>query len=146
MYCTLDITLSYHFIKFLILPVGIWAQQQHLVEIVANWMLSNGDAFILCEVTQEVSQWPHTHFTIFTNLKCTRILLLITQLYIFDFVLFHFSLNWLLTWHLFITCKLFIKYIIDVLDMAWSPDDSFLASGSVDNTITIWNAQRFPGL
>ncbi|RMX49932.1 hypothetical protein pdam_00018431 [Pocillopora damicornis] len=32
----------------------------------------------------------------------------------------------------------------DVLDLAWSPDDSFLASGSVDNTITIWNAQRFP--
>lgn len=34
MYCTLDITLSYNFIKFLIL--GTWAQQQHLVEIVAN--------------------------------------------------------------------------------------------------------------
>jgi len=34
----------------------------------------------------------------------------------------------------------------DVLDMAWSPDDSFLASGSVDNTITIWNAQRFPDI
>lgn len=32
----------------------------------------------------------------------------------------------------------------DVLDLAWSRDDSFLASGSVDNTITIWNAQRFP--
>lgn len=36
--------------------------------------------------------------------------------------------------------------MLDVLDLAWSPDDSFLASGSVDNTITIWNAQRFPGL
>jgi len=34
----------------------------------------------------------------------------------------------------------------DVLDLAWSPDDSFLASGSVDNTITIWNAQRFPDI
>ncbi|XP_068748339.1 protein HIRA-like [Montipora capricornis] len=34
----------------------------------------------------------------------------------------------------------------DVLDIAWSPDDSFLASGSVDNTITIWNAQRFPDI
>ncbi|XP_048582113.1 protein HIRA isoform X2 [Nematostella vectensis] len=32
----------------------------------------------------------------------------------------------------------------DVLDLAWSPDDSFLASGSVDNTVTIWNAQKFP--
>lgn len=37
-------------------------------------------------------------------------------------------------------------FIVDVLDLAWSPDDSFLASGSVDNTITIWNGQRFPGL
>ncbi|KAM7452000.1 hypothetical protein ABFA07_000600 [Porites harrisoni] len=35
-------------------------------------------------------------------------------------------------------------HIGDVLDLAWSPDDSFLASGSVDNTITIWNGQRFP--
>lgn len=34
----------------------------------------------------------------------------------------------------------------DVLDLAWSPDDSFLASGSVDNTITVWNAQRFPDI
>ncbi|KAK2558281.1 Protein HIRA [Acropora cervicornis] len=33
-----------------------------------------------------------------------------------------------------------------VLDLAWSPDDSFLASGSVDNTITVWNAQRFPDI
>lgn len=43
-------------------------------------------------------------------------------------------------WHFVFTAML------DVLDLAWSPDDSFLASGSVDNTITIWNAQRFPGL
>ncbi len=33
----------------------------------------------------------------------------------------------------------------DVLDLAWSPDDRFLASGSVDNTVHMWNAEKFPG-
>lgn len=32
----------------------------------------------------------------------------------------------------------------DILDLAWSPRDSYLASCSVDNTIIIWNAQKFP--
>lgn len=32
----------------------------------------------------------------------------------------------------------------DVLDLAWSPHDSYLASCSVDNTIIIWDAQKFP--
>lgn len=32
----------------------------------------------------------------------------------------------------------------DVLDLAWSPQDVWLASCSVDNTIIIWNAQNFP--
>ncbi|XP_028396728.1 protein HIRA-like [Dendronephthya gigantea] len=32
----------------------------------------------------------------------------------------------------------------DVLDLCWSPDDSMLASSSVDNTVYIWNAQKFP--
>merc|ERR1712048_481544 len=34
----------------------------------------------------------------------------------------------------------------DVLDLAWSPDDSFLATGSIDNTICIWDAGNLPSL
>jgi WD40 repeat protein len=34
----------------------------------------------------------------------------------------------------------------DVLDLAWSPKDQYLASCSIDNTIIIWNAFKFPGL
>lgn len=30
--------------------------------------------------------------------------------------------------------------------MAWSATDSFLASCSVDNTIIIWNALKFPDI
>ncbi|GFS07299.1 protein HIRA [Elysia marginata] len=32
----------------------------------------------------------------------------------------------------------------DVLDLSWSPQDVWLATCSVDNTITIWNALQFP--
>ena len=32
----------------------------------------------------------------------------------------------------------------DVLHLAWSPNDKYLASASVDNTVIIWNAQNFP--
>lgn len=32
----------------------------------------------------------------------------------------------------------------DVLDLAWSPQDRWLASCSIDNTIIIWDAQSFP--
>ncbi|XP_018336121.1 protein HIRA homolog [Agrilus planipennis] len=32
----------------------------------------------------------------------------------------------------------------DVLDLAWAPHDGWLASGSVDNTVIIWNANKFP--
>ncbi|XP_018573926.1 protein HIRA homolog [Anoplophora glabripennis] len=32
----------------------------------------------------------------------------------------------------------------DVLDIAWAPHDGWLASGSVDNTVIIWNAHKFP--
>ena len=32
----------------------------------------------------------------------------------------------------------------DVLDLAWSPQDRWLASCSVDNSIIIWDAQSFP--
>ncbi|XP_070573135.1 protein HIRA-like isoform X2 [Ptychodera flava] len=32
----------------------------------------------------------------------------------------------------------------DVLDLAWSPHDAWLASCSIDNTIVIWNALKFP--
>ncbi|XP_067683300.1 protein HIRA-like isoform X2 [Haliotis asinina] len=32
----------------------------------------------------------------------------------------------------------------DVLDLAWSPQDIWLASCSVDNTIIVWNVHKFP--
>ncbi|CAH0546433.1 unnamed protein product [Brassicogethes aeneus] len=32
----------------------------------------------------------------------------------------------------------------DVLDLAWAPHDGWLASGSVDNSVIIWNALKFP--
>lgn len=32
----------------------------------------------------------------------------------------------------------------DVLDLAWAPHDGWLASASVDNTVIIWNTQKFP--
>ncbi|XP_075024083.1 protein HIRA [Calonectris borealis] len=32
----------------------------------------------------------------------------------------------------------------DVMDVAWSPHDAWLASCSVDNTVVIWNAIKFP--
>ena len=31
-----------------------------------------------------------------------------------------------------------------MIDVAWSPDDSMIASGSVDNTVIVWNANKFP--
>jgi len=33
----------------------------------------------------------------------------------------------------------------DVLDLAWSANDAWLASCSVDNTVIVWNALKFPG-
>jgi WD40 repeat protein len=36
-------------------------------------------------------------------------------------------------------------FVPDVLDLAWSPQDAYLASCSVDNSIIVWNAQKFPG-
>ncbi|XP_002732568.2 protein HIRA [Saccoglossus kowalevskii] len=32
----------------------------------------------------------------------------------------------------------------DILDLAWSPHDAWLASCSIDNTVVIWNAHKFP--
>lgn len=32
----------------------------------------------------------------------------------------------------------------DILDVAWSPQDRFIASCSIDNTIIVWDAQSFP--
>ncbi|ODM92536.1 Protein HIRA [Orchesella cincta] len=32
----------------------------------------------------------------------------------------------------------------DILDLAWSPGDRYLASASVDNTVIVWDAQKFP--
>ncbi|SPP79644.1 protein HIRA homolog [Drosophila guanche] len=34
----------------------------------------------------------------------------------------------------------------DVLDLAWSPNDIYLASCSIDNTVIIWDAQAFPAM
>jgi protein HIRA/HIR1 len=33
----------------------------------------------------------------------------------------------------------------DVLDMAWSPHDAWLATCSVDNSVIVWNALKMPG-
>jgi len=33
----------------------------------------------------------------------------------------------------------------DVLSISWSPDSSSLASCSIDNTVIVWNALKFPG-
>lgn len=32
----------------------------------------------------------------------------------------------------------------DVLHVAWSPKDKYLASSSVDNSVIVWNANKFP--
>uniref|UniRef100_UPI00358E990C protein HIRA-like isoform X2 n=1 Tax=Myxine glutinosa TaxID=7769 RepID=UPI00358E990C len=32
----------------------------------------------------------------------------------------------------------------DVMDVAWSPHDAWLATGSIDNSVVIWNACKFP--
>ncbi|XP_064619273.1 protein HIRA-like isoform X2 [Lineus longissimus] len=32
----------------------------------------------------------------------------------------------------------------DVIDLSWSPNDAWMASCSVDNTVVIWNALKFP--
>lgn len=34
----------------------------------------------------------------------------------------------------------------DVLDLAWAPGDIWLATCSIDNTIIVWNAEKFPGI
>ena len=33
-----------------------------------------------------------------------------------------------------------------MLDLSWSSKDQYLASCSVDNTVIIWNALKFPGI
>lgn len=43
-------------------------------------------------------------------------------------------------------CRLLIVVLfVDVLGLSWSPDSTYLASCSIDNTIIIWNALKFPG-
>lgn len=37
-----------------------------------------------------------------------------------------------------------ISIFLDILHLAWSPSDKWLASCSIDNTIVIWNAEKFP--
>jgi len=34
---------------------------------------------------------------------------------------------------------------VDVLSISWSPDSTYLASCSIDNTVIVWNALKFPG-
>lgn len=48
--------------------------------------------------------------------------------------------------HILKTLKSIIHRLKDVLDLAWSAKDQFLASCSVDNTIIIWNALKFPDI
>lgn len=43
--------------------------------------------------------------------------------------------------HIFLEIHTFFP---DVIDLAWSPDESYIASGSVDNTIIVWNANKLP--
>jgi WD40 repeat protein len=54
----------------------------------------------------------------------------------------------------FILCDTIIYYlyskhvenmILDILDLSWSAKDQYLASCSIDNTVIIWNALKFPG-
>ena len=33
----------------------------------------------------------------------------------------------------------------DILDVAWSPGDLWLASASIDNSVIIWNTAKWPG-
>lgn len=33
----------------------------------------------------------------------------------------------------------------DILDVAWSPNDVWLASASIDNNVIIWNTAKWPG-
>lgn len=33
----------------------------------------------------------------------------------------------------------------DVLDLAWSSHDAWIASCSIDNTVIVWNALKLPG-
>eukprot|EP00002_Diphylleia_rotans_P040338 TRINITY_DN9534_c0_g2_i3.p1 TRINITY_DN9534_c0_g2~~TRINITY_DN9534_c0_g2_i3.p1 ORF type:complete len:971 (+),score=166.75 TRINITY_DN9534_c0_g2_i3:387-2915(+) len=35
------------------------------------------------------------------------------------------------------------EHELDVVDLAWSPDGRFLCSGSLDNTITVWETSKF---
>ena len=45
-----------------------------------------------------------------------------------------------------VAAALYFCYCVeDVLDLDWSPQDVWIASCSVDNTIVVWNALKFPG-
>ena len=63
-------------------------------------------------------------------LPCANILVLQTTCFLVRFQLF---------------LKSILCVVADVLDLAWSPQDVWLASCSVDNTIVVWNALKFPG-
>lgn len=35
-------------------------------------------------------------------------------------------------------------HFMDVLHVDWSPDGKYLASGSFDNSVIVWNAEQLP--
>lgn len=45
------------------------------------------------------------------------------------------------TWKCLFTLRL---HSGDILDLAWSPQDIYLATASVDNSIIVWDAKKFP--
>lgn len=57
---------------------------------------------------------------------------------------FEVSGQWSLNFEVDLIFDLILGHAGDVLDLAWSPQDRWLASCSVDNSIIIWDAQSFP--
>lgn len=47
------------------------------------------------------------------------------------------------TWRCISTLR---GHLGDVLDIAWSPQDVWIATASVDNTIIVWDATKLPGI
>lgn len=52
--------------------------------------------------------------------------------------------KWMLKVCLVVILTTLICFLFAVLDLGWSPDDQYLASSSVDNTVRIWNMLNMP--